>query len=460
MILYAMSRWPKRTVLVLGLLFVLGFDSHAHAASTTDVIEAMLYTYSSDKVAWLFSLESVLWNIMKRRPMKDLGGRGQGLMPIRTRNTGIFHGITEAGTLTTRRSQPDTTEASFSLQEFEGVVDVSWKMLQDMRNSKMAFQTGLDFIDAAKRARSARLLNAELLGYGRGELGILPAADDQAVVTVRAMPQVDMGLIIDLMDDTDDNALLIDGQPVTDFDVDTNEITTVTTVSGSAAGDYYTVADSVSTAGSLHMTGIMAWIDTANPKAVVGNLGGINRSTAGNGFWKATKLTNSGTNRPLTEDLLLQAFDSARKKGGEPVNRLMSNLNLIRRYHEILREDVFFALGSVKGLDSGVGIGREESAMKGGADGDGGTIYKFSGVPWHAEPFFDANRMIGFNDDHFWIAHGENELPQALSDIFDGQVQFFRQTTSATFDMVDYWQAELICDAPNSAFQISDLAES
>ncbi len=429
-------------------------------ASTTDVIEAMRYTYSAEKIAYLFSLESVLWNIMKRRPMKDLGGRGQGLMPIRTRNTGVFQGITEAGTLSTRRAQPDTAEANFSLQEFEGVVDVSWKMLQDMRNSKMAFQTGLDFIDEAKRARSARLLNAELLGYGRGELGILPATDDQATVTVRAMPQVDMGLIIDLMDDSDDNTLLIDGQPVTDFDVDTNEITTVTTVSGSAAGDYYTVADTVSTAGSLHMSGIMAWISNANPKAVVGNLGGINRSTAGNGYWKATLLSNNGVNRPLTEDLMLQGFDSARKKGGVKVNRLMSNLNLIRRYHEILREDVFFAMGSVKELGSDSGIGRDEAKMKDGADGDGSTIYRFSGVPWYAEPFFDANRLIGFSDEHFWIAHGENELPQNLSDIFEGQVPFFRQTSNATFDMVDYWQGELICDAPNSAFQISDLAES
>lgn len=459
MILYCMSRWPKLAPVLLGLLLVLCCESLAYAVSTSDVIEALKYTYGADRVAYLASLEVVLWNILKRRQV-NLGGRGQYLMPIRTKNTGIFRGITEGGTTPTTRPTADTQEASFALQEFYGAINVSWKLLQDADKDKFAFERALDFVDTAFRARMFRLMNADLLGYGRGELGILPAADNQATVTVRAMPLVDLGMVVDLMDDTDDNTKIINGEAVLAVDVITNEITQTSAAAGTAAGDYYTAAGSVSSAGSLHMAGILAWISNADPKAVVGNLGGISRATTGNDFWKATLLSNSGTNRPLTEDLMLQGFDSVRKRGGKPVNHLMSNLNIVRRYHEILREDTFFALASAKGFDAGSGVGRDEGGMKQGENSDGATIYRFSGVPWHVDPFFDANRLIGFNDEHFWIGHGENEVPQVLAEIWSGQIPYFTRTTTSSFDIEYYWQGELICDAPTASFQVSDLAES
>lgn len=454
-----LSRWPKLGSVLLGLIFVLAFDASAYAVSTSDIIEALKYTYGTDRVLYLASLEVVLWNILKRRQM-NLGGRGQSLMPIRTKNAGIFRGITEAGTLPTTRAQADTKEASFALQEFYGAINVSWKLLQDARKSEFAFERAIDFVDTAFRARMFRLMNADLLGYGRGELGILPAADNQATVTVRAMPLVDLGMVIDLMDATDDNNKIIDGEAVLAVDVITNEITQTSAAAGTAAGDYYTAAGSVSSAGSLHMAGILAWISNVNPVAVVGDLGGIDRSVTGNDFWKATLLSNSGTNRPLTEDLMLQLFDGIRKRGGKPVNHLMSNLNIVRRYHEILREDTFFALASAKGFETGSGVGRDESGMKQGENSDGSTIYRFSGVPWHVDPFFDANRLIGFNDEHFWIGHGENEVPQVLSEIWDGQIPYFTRTTSSVFDIEYYWQGELICDAPTASGIITDLAES
>lgn len=462
MFTYLFTRFPSAAPLICALLAVLMCADVALAVSTTDVIEMFKYTYGTDKLLYLASQEIVLWRILSRKPMA-MGGRGQAIMPIRTKNAGLFRGITQAGTLPTDRSQPDTQEATFSLQEFYGVVDVSWKMLQDARKDEYSFERALDFIDQSFRTRVFRLLNADLLGYGRGELGILPAADNQAEITVRAMPLVDLGMLVDLMDASDDDTRVgPDNTAVTAINVDTNTITTGTAGAGTAAGDYFTVAGSVRAAsGSLHMNGILAWIDTDNPVAVVGNLGGINRSTAGNEFWKSTVLDNGGVNRPLTEDLLLQAFDAVRKKGGKPVTDIMSNLNIIRRYHELIKQDVFFALGSgPKELGEGAGVGRDESGMKGGENGAGETIYRFSGVPWRAEPFFDANRIIGFNREHFWIGHGENEVPRPLAEIFDDMVPYFTRTTSAKYDIESYYQGDLICDNPPASFKVEDIAES
>lgn len=464
MISFLLTRWPKVAVAVLGLFFVLGFEHAAYAAavSTSDVLEMLKYTYGTDRVLYLASLEVVLWNVLKRKQMA-MGGRGQALMPIRTKNAGIFRGITEGGTLPTDRAIADTQEASFALQEFYGAINVTWKLIQDARNDRFAFERAVDFVDTAFRARMFRLINADLLGTGRGELGILPAADNQSTVTVASMPLVDLGMIIDLMDDTDNNTKIINGEAVTAVDVINNTVSQTSAAAGTAAGDYYTAAGSVSSAGSLHMAGILAWISDVNPAAVVGNLGGINRATTGNDFWKSTLLTNpagAGTNRPLTEDLLLQGMDSVRKRGGVQIDAWMSNLNIVRRYHETLRQDTFFALSQVKEFGGGVGSGREDSGMKQGENSDGATIYRFSGVPWHVDPFFQANKLVGFNTEHFWIGHGENEVPQVLSEVFDGNLPYFTKTASSYFDIEYYWQAELISDAPNAGVQIADIAES
>lgn len=462
MVTFLLARCPKLAPVLLGLLFIFGFEAAAYAVSVSDVIEMLKYTYMGDRVAYLASLEVVAWNMLKRKQM-DIGGRGQMLLPIRTKNAGIWQGITEAGTLPTTRAQADTQEASYSLQEFYGAIDVSWRLIQDAAKDRFAFERAVDFIDNAFRARMFRLINADILGTGKGELGILPAADNQATVTVASAPLVDVGMVIDLMDASDDNTTLgVAAEAVTAVDVVNKTISQTSAAAGTAATDYYSVASSVRTAtGSLHMLGLLAWISDANPSAVVGNPGGINRSTTGNDFWKASVLSNSGTNRPLTEDLLLQANDSVRLRGGKPVNKWMSNLALVRRYHELLKEDTFFAYGSgPKELESGVGVGRNESGMKQGEDSDGKTIYRFSGTEWYTDPFCHANKLVGLNTEHFWIGHGENETPEVLSKVFDGQVPYFTRTTSAKFDIEYYWQGELVCDAPNASVLVSDIAES
>ena len=453
---------PKLAPVLLGLLFIFGFEAAAYAVSVSDVIEMLKYTYMGDRVAYLASLEVVAWNMLKRKQM-DLVGRGQQLLPIRTKNAGIWRGITESGVLPTDRAQADTQEASYSLQEFYGAINVSWRLIQDARNDRFSFERAIDFVDNAFRARMFRLINMDLIGTGKGELGILPAADNQATVTVASMPGVDVGMLVDLMDASDDNTTLGQAnEAVLATDVINNTVTMTSAAAGTAAGDYYSVASSVRTAtGSLHMLGLLAWISDANPSTVVGNPGGINRSTTGNDFWKASVLSNSGTNRPLTEDLLLQASDSVRKRGGKPINKWLSNLNLVRRYHELLKEDTFFAYGSgPKALEGGVGIGRTESGMKQGEDSDGGTIYKFSGTDWHTDPFFHANKLVGLNTDHFWIGHGENEVPKVLSEVFDGQVPYLTKTANSYFDIEYYWQGELVCDAPTASVLVSDVAES
>ena len=423
-------------------------------ASTTDVIEAMKYTYGVDQVLYLINEEVVTWNMFQKMK-KPLGGRGQFIMPIMVKNPGAWTGITEGGALPSNLN-PDTAEATFSLQEYTGLYNMSWKLLQDARNSKFAFQTALKMMEQGFRRRVLKLINADFISDGLGKLATLPAADDQTTITVDALPSVDVGMVVDVMD-TDNNTKHGNSLTVTAVDVVNRTITLSGAPSGTAASDYVVIQDTVSSSASLHTNGLLGIIDDANPPNA--NFGGINRSTAGNEYWESAVLANGGTNRALTEDLMLQLEDLVREKGGAKLNAYMSNLAIIRRYHELLKDDVFYSMSSPKALDGG-GLGRKGgSGQKGKKGGDGRSIYKFSGKPWHIEPYFAANTIVGMDTEHFYIGHGENAAPRPVSEIFDG-TPFFRQTSNATFEVAWYWQGQLLSDNPAAGAKIEDVAEA
>ena len=54
-------------------------------ASTSDVTEALKYTYGVDQVQYLLNEEVVTWNMFQKMK-KSLGGRGQFIMPIMVKN--------------------------------------------------------------------------------------------------------------------------------------------------------------------------------------------------------------------------------------------------------------------------------------------------------------------------------------------------------------------------------------
>lgn len=424
-------------------------------AATTDVTELFKYTYFKDRLTYIASEEIVAWNLFTRRDM-TVGGRGQIILPFQTRNTGVFAGHTEGGALTTTRAQPSTAEATFSLQEFHAIYDVSWKALRQASRSEWAFERMAEFLDRSMKRRVFRHLNAEILGSGLGEMGIMPAADDQAAVTFNSLPLVDEGMVVDVMDKTDNNTKVGDSLTVTDIDVQNRVVTFSGALSGSAATDYITMEDSVSDSAALHMLGIHAWISDANPDTEVGNIGGIDRSAAGTQYFKANVLGNSGTNRPMTETLLLQGMNLVRERGGDKLDALMTNLAIILQYHEDLRAETVATMGRVGTV--GGGLGREESQMEQGKEGRGSTPYSFSNIPIHAEPFARANTIYGFHRANWLLGHDGNEVPMPIGEIFN--LDLYKRTSNASFDVDHYWEAELLCDNPPNQVRWDDIAEA
>lgn len=426
------------------------------ANTTTAVVEMLKYAYGATRLLYMFNQESVVYNILGK-VKKPVGGRGQFILPIITQNAGAFTGIAEGGALPTGLDM-DTAEATFSLQEFVAVYTMSWKLLQDSRNDKFAFQQATTALDDSVRKRVLRNLNADFLDDGRGRLAVMSAVDDGAgVFTSTFLPRLEKGMVVDVMSNSDDDTKRGDSLTVSGVDPVTNQVTLSGAVTGESAGDYVVIQDTTDVSVSsvaLHTNGLLGIISNANPASVVGNFGGINRSTAGNEYWKAPLLSNSGTNRALTEDILLQAMDAVRVKGGGKIKAWISNLPILRRYHEFLTAERYVAL-SQPGTISG-GFGRKGA----GEDSeDGTTPYEFSGIPWHVDPYFQNNRIVGLDTDHFFIGVGENDVPRPVSEIFDN-VPNLKYTANATFDVNWYYQCEVISDFPAAGVQIQDIAEA
>jgi hypothetical protein len=431
-------------------------------STTTAVLESLKYGYGVNRVLYLFNQESPTFNILSR-VKKPVGGRGQFILPIMTKNPGGFSGIVEGGSLPANRNA-DTAEASFSLQEYAATYSVSWKLIQDSRNDKFAFQQAVTMLDEGLRRRVMKMLNADLIDDGRGRLAVLTGADSTGVITSAFLPRCEVGQIVDVVD-TDNDTIHSADNYVQAVDPIARTVTLGTAddggadaIAGEAAGDCLVLANTLDDGesyNSLHSNGLLGVIDDADPAAVVGDYGGVDRDSAN--YWKSVVLSNGGTNRPLTEDLILQALDGSREKGGGKTSAILSNLSIVRRYHEMLAAERFFAL-SGPGTLSG-GIGRKQFGDGSDAKGDGKTPYEFSSIPWHVDPYFHNNVIVGLDTDHLFLGVGENEVPRPISEIFEN-VPFFKTGSTASFEVNWYYQMELISDNPAGSWKIEDVAEA
>lgn len=427
------------------------------ATTTTNVINSLKYTYGSNKLSYMFNQESPTYNMLSK-VKKGMGGRGQFILPLVTKNAGAWKGIAEGGALPSALA-PGTAEATFSLHEFTGMADTTWKLIQDSSKDKFAFAQVIQFLGESIRRRILRMLNTDFIDNGKGRLAVWTVADDTSGFTSAFQPRLETGMSIDVMAVSDDDTARVQATTVTGYDPVAKTFTTSGNPTGTAAGDYAVIAgtcDVSVTTTSLHTNGLLGIVNSANPAAVVGNYGGINRATAGNEYWQSTVLSNGAVNRALTEDLLLQAQDSVRIKGGGAVNAWISNMPIARRYHEILAGERYFAL-SAPGVIGG-GIGRK-GAESGTTGDEGRSPYEFSGVPWYVDPYFTNNVMVGLDTSHFFIGVGDNDVPKPVGEIFDN-VPYFRQTNNATFEIPWYYQCELLSDSPASAVQLQDIAEA
>jgi hypothetical protein len=222
-----------------------------------------------------------------------------------------------------------------------------------------------------------------------GELAILTATDDQTVITVNSLPFVDKGMYVDLMDASDNTRRWRRHARPTPWMWPVAPSPSL--VRGPGARRRVTSSSRPIRWSQIHYSlyGLGAWLSDVNPPAVVGNLGGINRSTVGNDFYKGNVLSNGGTLRAFTEDLLIDGENLMRERGGVQPEPLRANGNILKRYHGDVIKDKYFAYNKIQAVGAGgekVGFGRQGMDLDNSPDGTGETPYTLSGKPFHRSP--------------------------------------------------------------------------
>lgn len=138
---------------------------------------------------------------------------------------------------------------------------------------------------------------------------------------------------------------------------DVNESTNVLTCSSSMTSA--TSAGVVVRAGTWASGGAFNSLEFAGIKAAVSNTGtymGIDRSASGKGYWQAVTLSNSGTLRPLTEELIHQTMNKiARRAGRQPTGdyAAFGSFGTYTAYHQIITPGLRYTLESTPDIGFG-----------------------------------------------------------------------------------------------------------
>lgn len=279
--------------------------------------------------------------IMKRleKNEEDVGGK-KAVVPLHTgRNSGVG-ARGDGGTLPSAGNQ-GYADATYNCAYNYARIQISGPTIKASRKDKYAF---VKAVDAEIQGATKDLkddINRQLHGDGTGVLCLVntdPGTGTTLTVDNPGTMYLQKGMRIDIVDPASVTAgdaraaatnLLISAK------------TSTTAVTMSAALDA-TVADNdlVVRYGNYlrEMQGLKGIVSNANPTVGGILVGGINRSTAGNEFWKANVLANGGVPRKLNLDLLQQAWDAAEEEGGE-ISLILTSRTQRRKYLALVKAD-------------------------------------------------------------------------------------------------------------------------
>ena len=216
------------------------------------------------------------------------------------------------------------------------------------------------------------------------------------------------------------------------------------TITTSSLHAVYPVGGAHSTASLARnnaIYGLTGIIDERNPSSIdsgVSNYGGVDRSVAAGFFFQGVRKHNSGVNRELSEDLMMEAWLAAESEGGGQVRLIICGNGVWRKYGNLLRQDRRFT-GSY-------------SRYKGGWD-----ALDFNGKPIVRDPLCPPNKMFFLDTDTWEFLE---ETPFGFVDD-DGAILRMGTGASAThvFEGLVYHAGQLACRNPKANVKLEDITE-
>lgn len=271
---------------------------------------------------------------------QDFGGK-YVVFPIHTRRNQGIGARNELEALPTP-GQQSTKAARVGLKYLYGGVELSGQTFELVDSNRQAFISALDLeMDGLKRDLQ-KDLNRMVYGDGTGAIAKATAATtSQNTFTAGTLLWVQDGMQVDVIDGTTLNnatpTVKASNRQITAI----NETTKVLTLDGGTFS--VAVGDIIVRTGSVkrEWNGLQALVGT-------GILHNIDPATTP--VWKSEIDSGGGTNRALSEGMMITMVDRIRKRGGK-VTAIFQNLGVRRAYFNLLVQQRQFT--NTKSFDGG-----------------------------------------------------------------------------------------------------------
>lgn len=255
----------------------------------------------------------------------EVGGK-YVTFPIRTkRNHGIgARGEMEALPIARRQSY---AAARVQLKYLYGSLELSGQTFELADKNFQAFASALDEEMKGLRQSLSKDLNRQAYGTPAGKIATATAAGTTTtfVVADAGAQYLEVGMFVDIFTSAD-AVRVADAEITAISSAGGNTTVTFTPAAGvaSASGDYITRDNS----RNKEITGLSSIV------AATGSVYNIDPSSEP--VWKSYVNSNGGTNRALSEGLMITLVDEVRRQGGGTPTVLFSNLGVRRSYFNLL----------------------------------------------------------------------------------------------------------------------------
>lgn len=256
----------------------------------------------------------------------EVGGK-YVTFPIHTRRNSGIGSRFESEALPTPGQQGHAA-ARVGLKYAYGGVQLTGQAISLSDSDAKAFAKALDNEVEGLKNDLKKDMNRQVYGSGNGAIGVASGANTGATVPVYDARLFQVGAVVDTQTGTTvDNSGLV----IASIDVAAKTVT-FTTTPGTALADGDIIVrkgSGVSASGNRELTGLAAIVSDS------GTLYNIDPSTEPE--WKATVDDNGGTNRALSEALMINMVDSIRTKGGS-TTLILQSLGVRRAYFNLLSQ--------------------------------------------------------------------------------------------------------------------------
>lgn len=368
----------------------------------------------------------------------EIGGR-YVTFPIHvSRNSGIGSRL-ESEALPAAGAQ-GTAAARTGLKYAYGGVQLTGQSIALTDSNPQAFAKALDFEMTNLKKDILKDMNRQVYGDGSGAISTITATATSATQTVADARLFQVGELVDVIATTGTAPALVysstisSGRTINSINLTNNTIVLDSSITGTVGNIVTRKGSGISASGNRELTGLAAIIATGN------TIYNINPGTQP--VWNANVFANGGTNRALSEGLMIQLIDQIRTQGGS-TSLILTSLGVRRSYFNLLSQ-----LRTV--------VNTQE--FTGGFKGLAFTTDRGE-VPFISDPDAPLNKMWFVNEDSFTF-YRDGEW-----DWMDRQGSIWQQVrdTNGDYDafyarLIEYH--ELGCDTRNSQGLLSDITES